>query len=516
MRRLLLALPLILIWGCFSPSYDGPGGFTCKKSNACPEGYTCVGGLCVEEGAVRDGSVDGPVSDSPVSDSPVSDSPVSDGPVSDGPVSDGPVSDGPVSDGPVSDGSVSDTLKPDGPAADTLKPDGPAADMLKPDAPVPDAPVPDTLKPDAPKPDALQPDVLKMDAWPTPMCNIAMSSNPNATTAVNSLDVALDSHGRAHAFWVDPSGVMYHQWNVPTGTAGGAWTFEQIAKTFTGSADRIAATIDSSDVLHVAFRNPADSYRPYYVYAAYSPFKTTTWSTPKKIVSEDGLGDGLDVAANGVNVYIAASRNATSVSDFHLWKVNTSSTPYGLDKRWVQNDATKTYEWGRLAVGPNHIASSFFDGSSYQLQATPVGSGTPISKTVTGTSSGPAPVAAAGSNLILMAHANGMNGLLRYNEWDGKASSSLVQASLTGSTVDPYVVDVRSGGPGLAVMVYRDTDVTASYLRYVTWTSAGWGSPKLASTYKADDVRMATNPSLKQAWMAYSTGGKLWMVCKNY
>jgi hypothetical protein len=516
LRRLLLAIPLILTWGCFSPSYDGPGGFTCKTSNACPEGFECVGGLCVKEGTTRDGSVDGPA------DGPVADRPAADGPATDGPVADLPTKDGPAPDGPTPDTVKSDTVKPDGPAPDTLKPDTLKPDTLKPDTLKPDAPVPDGPVPDGPLPDTLKPDTLKpdagpqSDAWPAPWCNISMAAIQTVSTAANIHDIVVDSHGRAHLIFVDSAGLIYHLWNQPTGSGGGAWTFKQLAKTYTG--DRIAAAIDSNDVIHVAFRNPADNHRPYYLYGAYSPAIATTWSSPKKIISADQLGDSLDVAANGTNVFIAASRNTFSTSDFHLWKVNRSTNPYGLDKFWVQNLTSQTYEYGRLAAGSNHVATTFFDGTNYQLQATPVGGGAFVAKMVTGSSSGPAPVAAAGSNQILMAHVNTMGGLLQYEQWDGKSASSVTHDSLTGSAADPYNLDIKGGGPGVAVLVYRKSSGSTPWPYLVTRTSSGWvtSPPKLVTAGKTDDLHMTINPSLKHAWIVFSVAGKLSVRCINY
>jgi hypothetical protein len=49
--RTLLPLTLILMFfGCYNPDLTGPGGFDCKKTGECPEGFECKGGRCVVPG----------------------------------------------------------------------------------------------------------------------------------------------------------------------------------------------------------------------------------------------------------------------------------------------------------------------------------------------------------------------------------------------------------------------------------------------------------------------------------
>ena len=44
----------IALGGCYDPDLSGPGGFGCKKSQECPDGFTCVAGVCLREGQTGD------------------------------------------------------------------------------------------------------------------------------------------------------------------------------------------------------------------------------------------------------------------------------------------------------------------------------------------------------------------------------------------------------------------------------------------------------------------------------
>jgi hypothetical protein len=448
----VVAVTSFSLAGCFNPNYN-EGGFACTKGE-CPEGYVCVAEgnqkVCRKQGAALDASVnqrdltrDKTSGDSPVADGPRSDAPQGDLRRNDTRITDAPV----IIDAPVSDNTpfVDSPVRFDRPisvdrpqALDTL----PWPDLRQLDT----SPLQDKLPwPDHPSPDTMSwPDTWHPDSWVPPECPYDDKLASNLLDTVLTYDLAVDSKSTPHVVYIDSNYLMHHMWRHQS-----QWMDEGVAIGF--SADRIAAATDSSDRLHVAFRRSGIQSgiqsAPYHTYREIS---STNWSSSNIVRNEAELGFGLDLAANGDNIYLTADRNTASGSAFYLIKIEMQGS--GINYKTILNFSSSitylTYSNSRVGVGPELVAASVFTSlNSWSISTAKHSGYTGASTGITGNSAFPLSVAVDSKGLVHMAYtvdSTNYLGSLIYVLWDPNTT-------VTSFTTVYAPLEVRAGSVDLTL-----------------------------------------------------------------
>lgn len=382
--------------------------------------------------------------------------------------------------------------------------DLPTVDATADMSPTIDAPTPPADMPAAPDATSDSGTVATACEYTDEVVHATVSSSNSAI----ALD--LDSNGNPHVVFISQQVVAHHAQRNGTNS----WQADIIGPAL--NSDRVAAAIDSDDILHVAYRD-SQLTQPHYSNKALGN-TGSTWATAMNVAAINNLGEGMDMAANQENVYLVIDRNEVGGSEMRLYKMDKSTTlgtPALVD---TQN--TDVYTDSRVAVGTNYVAAAHSNSNGYhQIHYWKMVGGAHTSTTLANNSSYPAAVAMSTSDQIHIFYGtpDPTSPQFYHAIWDGidqgvPASTTVGTGILNANVVDAQLSTTDIGHVGLSEN-YGGAGWTLSWWETKPPLQSG---VQTASSVQTSDVRVAFDQTNGRVHFLYVVGNELRQACKNY
>ena len=509
-RSAIKLLPLALLLslaGCFDPSFEGPGGFSCAREGRCPEGYVCCArngqktcepeGKCLLDlGVVPDTSGDQGKKDQGKKDQRRPDKGKPDKAL---PQDSKPTPDKapPKDSKPTPDKALPQDSKP--------FPDKATPQDSK---PVPDKATPKDFKP---VPDKALPKDFKPvpDKASKPLCNYTEQVVGNYNGSARQFAMFLNPKGVPQVLFAE-AGAM----TVAHASQDTNWKKTQVTAK---AAGRVAGAVDGLGVLHAAFQTSKPT-GPQYLYHTSRAANGSTWAAARK-VSVDEIGESVDMSASGTQVYITATLNSTA-KRWTVFKVNGTQPAYTYLKQY-DNGLGNPFSEGRVAAGATHGASAVWKGSKWTVVGFTHTTPKPSSVDVPGGASAfPMDLEVDSAGLVHLGYAKDVSsfrGPLWHSHWT--PGDSLVKVSTqiqSGNLVSPPSVSIALDSAGEPHLTWMQFHTSGWNLKWVRRNSGKWQPHQTVSSGNYyNETQLAVDPKTGYVHITYPTmTGGLYHVCK--
>ena len=199
--------------------------------------------------------------------------------------------------------------------------------------------------------------MVGIDKGLTNTCNYNEIVTSKYNANVQHFAMALDPNGQPQVFFIEAnSNKIMHA------TRGSKWTIKP------GPADpasRLAASLDSNGVIHLAARNePAVANSPRYLRHYFKVSSSSGWKYKKVDIVE--TGDSVDIASSGTLTYIAATQNSVGNKSWKVYKVLGSGSAFSTMTWYNYGSGINLFD-GRVAVGAAKVASVAVGGGNWNI-----------------------------------------------------------------------------------------------------------------------------------------------------